>query len=151
MARKPHLRERKITVDMSEWELGDWPEKIEEAITIDRIGGKLIIKIGDKQFEDAAREIAEDAVKAFFEQELFFHCMAAGIVQSDLEGTTTLMIPWNDIWLMHHHEPGRTTLRAALQWMIDGLRDATLEGEEELRDEVAAILDEALKKCGDKP
>jgi hypothetical protein len=145
------LRGRKITIDMSEWELGDWPERIEDAIVFDRVGGTINIKIGDKQFDDAAREIAEDAIVAFFEEDLFFHCMHEGIQISDIDGSIRHLIPWSHIWLLHHHADLRLSLSATLKWMIDSVREENIEGEDEMRTQVVAFLDKALKKCGSQP
>ena len=57
----------RIKVDSSEWDLGEWPGQLYKSLEIEKTSLGVDICISPSAFDVAARKIAEQAVKDFFE------------------------------------------------------------------------------------
>ncbi len=63
-----------IDIDMSDWLLGDWPERLARCVSVNhkvKDSGEIEVelKVDKKIFEDVSRQVAKDAIEAFFNED----------------------------------------------------------------------------------
>ena len=136
----------KIKIDLSGWELGDWPAKLAELIDVEIAHGSINIEIkpGDR-LDAAARDIAEDAIKAFFDEEVFFFVRNDGIALSQSgDKPSRYIVPWS---FLAFGDDVIKNAGAALKW-IDGelsgadcVSDAVMDKIEIVRNQISKILE----------
>lgn len=129
MARKPSIK-LDLKVDLSDWELGDWPFTLAEAadkgFVVDVASDGITFTIPTNTFDRAARVIAEDAIQAFFGEELYITATAEGLELKFYEGEEqvekTALIPWAGIMLANKNagDALKAWLHAELEEIGDG-------------------------------
>lgn len=66
-------KRHRIKIDLSEWDLGDWSERIEKGVEINFWNEQIEITIpmkGSEIFKNIAREIAQEAIQTFVETDI---------------------------------------------------------------------------------
>lgn len=103
--------EHKIRINMSDWDLGGWPDLLGSAIEIDcekDAGGnvELTFSLDPASFDNAARKVGEQAIESFLENSLLATITPLGLsvradelpVDSDDEAVR-LVVPWSHCFI----------------------------------------------------
>lgn len=136
----------KIKIDLSEWELGNWPDDISKIVRVDIEGdGSINIEISGDIFTETARKIAQEAVEAFFEEEIYFIASSKGLIIESHDGKKTT-VPWGDLMLGQVRPPLPAAV-AALKWieaeldLVDREDPQEQKKVEDLRRSIAALIE----------
>src|SRR5262249_47207963 len=101
----------KLKLDLTNWELGDWPEQLESIIRFEWEGQlrSLEVSVDADALDAVTRKIATEAIEVFFND--FFPDMTdAGIeFYADEQGEDKHIVPWGSILTMLSPE-GRDAL-----------------------------------------
>jgi len=105
MAKRATKRKKKVRVNLSNWEWGDWPDDLEKGISvnIEKDGNSFEISIDLKPevLERAVRKIATEVIEVFFKEPfgLDMSVCEEGISISSPEMNQEVIVPWSKIYL----------------------------------------------------
>lgn len=97
MSKPGRKQNRTITLDFSEWELGDWPEDLWESVEFRKHKYSLDIEISSTLMREAARKIGQEAVEAWLTGASFWFSTKGLEVVDDFDNVE-LVVAWEDIW-----------------------------------------------------
>lgn len=92
-------KRRLIKIDLSEWELGNWPEELLGAISFEKRYGSIDISIDDKIFQPLIRKIIHEAISTYLEDACFELTEEGLQIQEGNNYTTEAVIAWDDMHL----------------------------------------------------
>jgi hypothetical protein len=88
----------RLEVDTSEWETGDWPDDLEEAlnVTVDEAPASVTFEIDSERWERAAQKIAREAIEVFFDVGMYVELTKNGVrLLTDMDDV--ILIPFSKI------------------------------------------------------
>lgn len=117
---------KRITIDLDNWELGDWPDKLAELVEYEKGDDCITIRVplSGEKFDAAAKEIAAAAVSTFIEDirqgDYRIEAHAEGIVIADQYNETRtryLLKDWEDIDVIEKTEDSTEALDQIEKWL----------------------------------
>lgn len=86
-----------IKVDLSEWELGEWPEEIgKNRLIVEQHDTGLNISFDfEVAFHNIARKIVTEAIETFFNGEVLHTFTTQGLEISSEELKQKIVVPWD--------------------------------------------------------
>ena len=92
--------QKRITVSVADWEVGDWPDKLRHCISVeltkaDEHGGPAVeFTLDEDKLGEAVKVIAKEAIEAFFTTGVYFSLEKDGLHVDDDMGETIVTIEY---------------------------------------------------------
>lgn len=89
-------KSKRIKIDISDWDLADWPDALLNAVEINKTPYSIDIEITGAAFESAARKIIQEGLETYFRDANW--CLdKEGLKVSDINYEREFVIPYADL------------------------------------------------------
>jgi hypothetical protein len=86
----------KVTLDLSDWELAEWPEELWKAVEVTKNDYAINIEINASIMETAARKIIKQGIETYLNDATFWFS-EKGLEVADMNCETEFVVPWDNV------------------------------------------------------
>jgi hypothetical protein len=114
-------KKRLIKVDLTAWELGEWPEDLWKAVSIDKDRYSIDINVDESLFHSLIRKIIHEAIETYLKNAAFYFYEDGLHIQEPNEYTTECTVSMRE--LHFENKAAVDALKARIKEQEDDWKD----------------------------
>jgi hypothetical protein len=91
----------RFTIDVSDWGLGDWVERLWEKVTVEKTNYSIEIEIDNEGFEEVVRKIVKEAIESYI-NDANWELRENGLEISDINYQQEFIVPLENVTLENY-------------------------------------------------
>ena len=111
-------KRRILNIDLTAWELGEWPRDFFNSISVEKSYGRIEINIDEELFQPLVRKIIQEAIETYIEDASFLFTEEGLHIQESNGYETECIVPWNSIGFRNE-----ATVNKIQEWIKERISD----------------------------